>query len=77
MGSALERHAEGEGPGRSGETARELAACRTGSPGARSTTPPSPNTWPPGSTRSSGTGPGAGGGRPLGAGGRRRRSGRK
>ena len=61
MGSALERHAAGQGALAVRETARELAAASvsantrrasgTGSPGARSTTPPSPNTWPTASRR--------------------------
>ena len=49
MGSALEGHAAGQGALAVRETVRELAACRTGSMGARSMTPPSPNTWPPAS----------------------------
>ena len=53
-----------DGGGRPGERARELAAASvsantrrafgTGSPAGRSMTPPSPNTWPPGSSQSSG-----------------------
>ena len=64
MGAALERHAAGRDLSAARERARELAAASvsantrrasgTGSPAGRSMTPPSPNTWPPGSSQSSG-----------------------
>ena len=95
MGSALERHAAGEGLPAVRETARELAAASVSANTRRAYEGALRRLWDwlagrplddatlaeylavrvP--ARRTCQGPGAGGGRPLGAGGRRRRGGRK